>query len=122
MLCIRISLSWPSVLPRSSTFFLPSEDSSGRVQVLVLSDSASIGGIIFDLLQDAVAAHQRAAKAEQDAQENNERSQYELKNQIQDLERQLRDREASHQGLQEEQATLHQQIQSAKVRHRKPML
>ena len=60
-------------------------------------------------------AEERAAKAENKLQEANEQSQYELRNQIHDLEIQLRDKETSYQGLQEELATLHQQIQAAKV-------
>lgn len=66
-------------------------------------------------LQDARAAEERAGKAENKLQEAHEQSQYDLRNQIHDLEIQLRDKETSYQGLQEEQATLHQQIQSAKA-------
>ncbi len=66
-------------------------------------------------LQDARIAEERAAKAENKLQEADEQSQYELRHQIHDLEIQLRDKETSHQGLQEEQAALHQQIQSNKV-------
>lgn len=66
-------------------------------------------------VQDAKMAEERAAKAENKLQEANEQSQYELRNQIHDLEIQLRDKETFYQGLQEEQATLHQQIQAAKV-------
>ena len=67
------------------------------------------------VLQVKREAEERAAKAEHDLEEANDNSHYELKNQIRDLESQLRDKEVSHQNMLEEQSTLHQQIQSAKV-------
>ena len=73
------------------------------------------GYSIVNALQDARASEERAGKAENKLQEAHEQSQYELRNQIHDLEIQLRDKETSYQSLQEEQATLHQQIQSAKA-------
>ena len=78
--------------------------------------------MFFEPVQDASAAQERAAKAENELQEASERSQYTLKGQIQDLESDIRDKETAYQNLQEEQAMLHQQIQSAKVCLLRPYL